>query len=310
MDPKKIATLRQIRSLLETLDTEADPGPVFRDALGQYEAARVPELAATTRRQYLHHGSQLRRTTLADLRMGEIETPAVLAAVTISNGVAGARVLAKHVGRVFTWSAEVGIFTGPNPAEGIRAYKAPVPDECLDADEIRRLIAALHDPEVGELWKRRTVFFLALQPWRSSEALNLCAEHIRGGVAHLHTKSGPRSLVLSTPALELVGRALEGRRRGLVFRPQVLSLANAQDQVRRVARKAVEQAGVSMRRLHALRHSGATNLQALGVPLADIGALLGHRSVLSTARYIHSSPRRQHAAIEQLGMALARTEDA
>jgi integrase len=46
-------------------------------------------------------------------------------------------------------------------------------------------------------------------------------------------------------------------------------------------------AGLPDLHLHDLRHSFASFAVGAGVPLAIIGALLGHRSVQTTARYAH-----------------------
>jgi integrase len=58
-------------------------------------------------------------------------------------------------------------------------------------------------------------------------------------------------------------------------------------------------------RLHDFRHSYASAALAAGVPLAQIGKLLGHRSTSATARYAHLAADDVAAAGNVVGVALA-----
>jgi integrase len=55
----------------------------------------------------------------------------------------------------------------------------------------------------------------------------------------------------------------------------------------KVWRPAVERAGIGHVRIHDCRHTYASWLLQAGVPLAEVGRLLGHRSTATTARYAH-----------------------
>ncbi|WJR34067.1 site-specific integrase [Mycobacteroides immunogenum] len=64
---------------------------------------------------------------------------------------------------------------------------------------------------------------------------------------------------------------------------------------------ALRRAGVPRVRLHDARHTTATHLHALGVPLADVAAWLGHANAAVTARvYSHSTKRGLAAASKAL----------
>jgi site-specific recombinase XerD len=74
-------------------------------------------------------------------------------------------------------------------------------------------------------------------------------------------------------------------------------LVAARDGLGRMTEKAVRQIGqkygyhamVEDTHPHAFRHSFATELLRKGVPLTAVGALLGHESLQSTARYTQPS---------------------
>ncbi len=60
-------------------------------------------------------------------------------------------------------------------------------------------------------------------------------------------------------------------------------------------------AGLSDVRIHDLRHSYASRALALGESLSAIGKLLGHRHVVSTARYAHLMRDAEKIAASRVG---------
>jgi integrase len=63
----------------------------------------------------------------------------------------------------------------------------------------------------------------------------------------------------------------------------------------------IKAAGISDLRVHDLRHSYASSLVSSGATLPLIGAMLGHASPTTTARYSHLFQDPQRAAAERIG---------
>ena len=69
-------------------------------------------------------------------------------------------------------------------------------------------------------------------------------------------------------------------------------------------REAVERAGIGHCRPHDLRHGYASWLIQSGVPLAEVGRLMGHVSTATTARYAHLAATPTDAVMAALGAPL------
>lgn len=72
--------------------------------------------------------------------------------------------------------------------------------------------------------------------------------------------------------------------------------------VREIAAKYGYHAMVEDAHPHAFRHSFATELLRKGVPLTAVGALLGHESLQSTARYTQPSAKDLREAVQKLAL--------
>ncbi|WP_231499240.1 tyrosine-type recombinase/integrase [Comamonas aquatica] len=60
-------------------------------------------------------------------------------------------------------------------------------------------------------------------------------------------------------------------------------------------------AGYGHARLHDLRHSTASEMINAGVDLYTVGGVLGHKSAISTKRYIHLATQTLQSAVALVG---------
>ena len=61
------------------------------------------------------------------------------------------------------------------------------------------------------------------------------------------------------------------------------------DRIMNIMALALKEAGIRKRNLsvHSLRHSYATHLLELGVPIEHVKTLMGHSNLMTTAAYLH-----------------------
>jgi integrase len=176
-----------------------------------------------------------------------------------------------------------------NPCVGVRRYMPGKSERFLSAAEQMRLGEALAAAErAGANPNAMAVIrMLALTGARAGEILSLSWPEVDFEHACLRladSKTGAKVIPLGAAAMQVI--ASQERRAGAdcVFPGAHGGPLGSIGKVWRQVRAA---AGLADVRLHDLRHSFASNIVNAGGSLPMIGALLGHRSTQTTARYAH-----------------------
>jgi integrase len=200
---------------------------------------------------------------------------------------------------------------GTNPCHGTPKFRERRVKRYLTSEERARLETALCESERATKGQKAyvcrgsidAVRLLSLTGARKSEITGLQWSMVdldRGELRLSDSKTGEKVIPVSSNAVELL-RQLEARRDPAV--PWVCpgeqgkrlhNLPRAWESLR-------HRAGLDDVRLHDLRHSFASDALAAGVPLAVVGAMLGHKRVETTARYTHLDDKVTRAGVETTG---------
>ena len=155
----------------------------------------------------------------------------------------------------------------------------------LSPEEVDAFCAVLEvhgHPEAADL-----LVFLVEVGCRWSEAEGLLAKHVsveRGSVLFPKTKNGkPRAVPLTTKARAVVERRLPERGEQRVWSYSYKQFQHQWDR----AKAALGLAADLELTIHTCRHTCCSRLAQRGIPLPQIMAWSGHRSLPSVARYLH-----------------------
>lgn len=301
---KDPASLRDTNSKLPTvaaaarlyLETEVDPqkrpstAAQYRDIL---ERVCMPAVGAV-------RINDLKAQDLANLHFAHRQNP-----VTANRAIA---VMSSFLG----WCETKGYRAkGDNPARGIKKFKEKPRQRFLTNRELGRLGIALARAERKNTetpWALAAIRLLLFTGMRRNEVLTLRWEHVSVEKAMLllpETKTGPRPVYLSAPALEVLSKlprvkgnpfVIVGEKNG----KHLINIAKPWKRICKVAR-------LRDVRIHDLRHSFASVGASGGVSLPIIGKLLGHSQMLTTERYSHLAADPVRAANEAMGRQIAAT---
>ncbi len=196
-----------------------------------------------------------------------------------------------------------------NPAQGIKRFALPKRERFLSPEERQRLHAVI---EAGlkippgrrghinqaSVW---ALELLMLTGRRRDEILRLTWTMVdwQHSLFNLpDTKTGQLKVPVSTRVLALLKHIHDqtgNPRAGYVLRTpkgtRIRSINRTWENIRAAA-------GIPDVRLHDLRHSFASDALMSGVPLAIVGALLGHKQAQTTQRYAHLSNHVVRQALE------------
>lgn len=201
--------------------------------------------------------------------------------------------------------------SGNNPAQGVKKYPEPPRRRYLSEKEFARLGEALSQASAGEFNRSFSVHAIAairlliFTGARTGEILQLRWSNVnyeRKCLELSDSKTGAKDIQLSAPAMQILSELprYEDNPYVIIGSKPGRHLVNVKDTWRFIR----EKAGISDVRIHDVRHSFASVTASAGTGLTIIGALMGHKSVMTTARYAHLSSDPLQAASEAAGAKL------
>lgn len=297
---------RWITELVESGEVAASSIAAYESALNTYW---LPALGA------------MRARDVATFRIQEMIRAMSAAGAKPNTVINRFQPLRTMFGRALAWQV-VTI----NPAIGVKVpRRLESPGRAWSVDEVKRIIAVLPPDDHG-----RFVEVLVTTGLRIGELIALRWEDVDLGTGVIavrrtlsktrdrkaivrdgaKTRTGERHVLLLPGCTKLLRRQREtvtARReqdaqwddQDLVF-PSYHGKLITSGTPKNWLKAAADRAGVDALRVHDLRHTHATILQALGVEERIIEARLGHKRPGMTARYTHINVESQRGAIEAL----------
>ncbi len=194
-----------------------------------------------------------------------------------------------------------------NPVSRLRRNPARKLTRFLSREEIRRLHHVLdhHADGSRSLAQQADIIrLLLLTGCRKNEIVRLRREEVKDDRIELSdSKSGPRTVLLSAPARQILRRRMAQENSPWVF-PSVRDPIQPQSHSLALWSRVRNEAGIGDVRLHDLRHTVASQAALAGIPLPVVARLLGHSDVSMTMRYAHVGDREVEAAAERVGQAI------
>jgi integrase len=245
---------------------------------------------------------------LRDVQSGKTAAPEPKEGSRLPGSIArgGSGVAAQCVtlmGTLLAFAIERGL-RKDNPAHGVKKPPVRKMERFLSEEEIARLARALEDEAKASQnpYPAAAIKLLLLTGCRRAEILNLQWQHVdfeRQCLRLPDSKTGAKVVYLNAPAATLLLELPHVAENPHVIAGSIKGAPLAGiDKIWFSVRK---RAGLDSVRLHDLRHSFASMGAIGGLSLPIIGALLGHKHAMTTARYAHLSADPVRAANEAIG---------
>lgn len=197
---------------------------------------------------------------------------------------------------------------GSNPCRHVKKYKEQSRERFLSEDEVKRLWETLDQcerdgtetPAACNAYR-----LLILTGCRLNEIQTLKWEYIKeDGIYLPDSKTGAKKVYIGRAVHDLLAKIEPTKDNPYVIPGRVdgQHLTDLQHPWRRIRKKA-ELDGL---RIHDLRHSFASIGLANGLSLTEIGKLLGHSQVQTTARYAHLAEKIATEAADQVSNAISK----
>ena len=277
------------------------------DAIERYEREvlpRKPRTAPYQKPQLEWWRERLGRFTLADV------TPALIlerrAALVKETSAGNANRYMAVLSHLFTVAMKEWGWVDDSPFRKIQRLTEPRGRvRFLDDAERKALLATCKESPNPNLYD---VVVLALSSGcRKQEILNLRWRDVelqRGQITLMDTKNKtPRAVPLVGFALERMKERNRHRRADTDYCFPYPHMAKPADIDRDFAR-ARDKAGIKNFRFHDLRHSAASYLAMGGASLAEIAAVLGHKTFAMVQRYAHLSDAHTSGVVSRMNAAI------
>lgn len=283
-------------------DMEQREAATVADLIKRFEKEYLPRKRPSTARSYKgmlkkHIGPHFGKfTKVASVKFDDIDRLHRKVTATGSTYVANRSVAlcSKMFSQAIKWELRTD-----NPCKGVERNAETKRKRYLNADELKRLTAAL--AETPDKQFVDAVLLLLLTGARKGEVLSMRREQLdlKAGV---WTKPGATTKQKTDHVVPLGVEAIAVLKSikvksGFMFPDGDGHLRDIKHPWEQLCKRAE----IENLRIHDLRHSFASHLASAGMSLPLIGALLGHTTPSTTARYSHLFDDVQRAAVEKIG---------
>ena len=182
-----------------------------------------------------------------------------------------------------------------NPAANIKNFKENNKIQIiLNPNEIKRLITSATD-------HLKPIIIIAVNTgMRRGEILNLKWKNInfiKGYIEIEDSKSGESRKVPMNSTVSGKLQMLDKDNKFIFYNPKTKKNIV---EIKRSFNTARKKAGLKKIRFHDLRHTAATRMCEIGVPLKIVSKILGHSTIKMTERYANPTPDSMKEAVERL----------
>lgn len=278
-------TLRKGESVRATGKNETTLGDLFDDFL-QNKRTRNGHLSEKTKQNYKSDFSRY-FGKLAKKKLSEVKdtTLAKIHSTTGKTAPYGANRALALISSLYSYARERKLFTGQNPAQGIKKFPEDSRDRFLQSDELPRFFQALAEEENETI--RDYVLLSLLTGARRSNVLAMQWAEVnldRGEWRIPTTKNGtPQTVTLSPEAIDVLTNRKPSERAQFVFPGDGKS--GHLIEPKKGWKRLLERAGIDDLRIHDLRRTLGSWQAKSGASLAIIGKSLNHKNTSTTAIY-------------------------
>lgn len=183
-----------------------------------------------------------------------------------------------------------------SPMQNVRNLRVPPhKDRILTRTEIIRLLSVANS-------HLKPVLIVALNTgMRMGEILKLEWENVYLMKRRIHVEDSKSGRSRDIPMNDLVVEALSVRSQDTKYVFPSPKTNESLKSVKSSFKRACRKAKIKGLRFHDLRHTSATIMIEIGVPLVTVSEILGHASIQMTMRYAHPRPEHKSDAIFKLG---------